>query len=86
MKGALSGRDGLIHAGVRNLHAYGYPSCNTTNILTDMIYKAFFISMLRDNLGKGADKDINSLLVELEKKTTPVKARKAQVDSGKKEE
>ena len=41
----------LIAAGVKNLHAYGYPSCNASNILTDQIYSAFFASMLRDNKG-----------------------------------
>lgn len=36
------------------------------NILTEDVFKRFFISMLKDNLGKGADKDINALLAELD--------------------
>ena len=64
-KRGLTGRDGLIWAGVRNLHEFGYPKCDTRNILTDDIYKMFFVSMLKDNLGKGADRDINALLREL---------------------
>ena len=54
----------LIEAGVKNLQAFGYPGCNKDNILTDKLYKAFFDSMLRDNLGNGEtiDKAINELL------------------------
>ena len=58
-------KDKLIAAGVKNLRAYGYPDCNAENILTDMIYREFFASMLRDNKGKGgaeADQAIDELL------------------------
>ena len=55
----------LIKAGVRNLKEFGYPDVDEKNILTDMIFKEFFRSMLKDNLGKGADKEINALLAEL---------------------
>jgi len=57
-------KDQLISAGVKNLKAYGYPECNKDNILTDQIYKAFFVSMLKDNKGNGAaiDKAIYELL------------------------
>lgn len=55
----------LIAAGVRNLREYGYPKCDESNILTDKIYSAFFRSMLEDNKGKGADKEIDALLKEL---------------------
>lgn len=61
-------RNKLLAAGVRNLKEFGYPHVNVDNILTDEIYKAFFVSMLRDNLGKGADKDIKALLAELGEK------------------
>lgn len=61
-------RDRLIKAGVRNLKEFGYPHVDEKNILTDDIYKQFFISMLNDNLGKGADKDIKALLSELGEK------------------
>jgi hypothetical protein len=59
----------LIAAGVKNLRAYGYPECNADNILTDRIYRAFFASMLRDNLGKAGaavDAEINALLTQTE--------------------
>ena len=58
-------RDQLVIAGVKNLKEFGYPSVTAKNILTDLIYKAFFVSMLRDNLGKGYDSDIKLLLKEL---------------------
>lgn len=56
----------LIAAGVKNLKEFGYPNVDTSNILTDEIYKRFFISMLKDNLGQGVDKQINELLSELD--------------------
>ena len=61
-------RDNLIAAGVKNLKEYGYPGCNKKTILTDDVYKAFFISMLKDNKGFRADIDavIDGLLAELE--------------------
>lgn len=58
-------RDQLITAGVRNLKEFGYPMVNKENILTDDVFKRFFVSMLRDNYGQGADDAINSLLEEL---------------------
>lgn len=58
-------RQKLITAGIKNLKEYGYPGVTEENILTDDIYKAFFKSMLNDNLGKGADNAIKSLLAEL---------------------
>jgi hypothetical protein len=58
-------RDKLIAAGVKNLREFGYPSCTAENILTDDIFKAFFVGMLKDNKGKGADKEIDALLAEL---------------------
>ena len=59
--------DKLIEAGVKNLHAYGYLSCDKVNILTDMIYRAFFASMLKDNKGKAGaavDRAIDNLLAK----------------------
>jgi hypothetical protein len=55
----------LIDAGVNNLSEFGYPMANKSNILTDDVFKRFFVSMLRDNLGKGVDDAINGLLTEL---------------------
>ena len=61
-------RQNLIKAGVRNLQEFGYTSVNEKNILTDEMFKKFFVSMLRDNMGfrSDIDKTINSLLKELE--------------------
>lgn len=39
----------IIAAGVRNLHEFGYPDCDSKNILTDRIYAAFFDSMLQEH-------------------------------------
>lgn len=58
----------LIDAGVRNLQEFGYPGCTKDNILTDMIYSAFFKNMLESNLGKGFDQEIRNLMRKLPKK------------------
>jgi hypothetical protein len=39
-------RTELISAGVKHLREFGYPKCDPTNILTTMIYRTFFKSML----------------------------------------
>lgn len=59
-------RNKLIANGVKNLKEYGYPDCNKDNILTDEIYKGFFVSMLKDNKGvqQNLDKTIDGLLKE----------------------
>lgn len=58
-------RQKLLEAGVKNLKAFGYPSVTVDNILIDAVYLVFFRSMLEDNLGKGFDKQINSLIAEI---------------------
>lgn len=60
-------REKLIANGVKNLKEFGYPEVNETNILTDVIYSAFFKNMLQDNFGHSSeiDKVINELLTEL---------------------
>lgn len=58
-------RASLIKAGVRNLKEFGYTQVDEKNILTDTVFKKFFGSMLRDNLGQGADATIISLLGEI---------------------
>lgn len=61
-------RDKLIAAGVRNLQEFGYPKCDAKNILTDYVYKKFFLSMLKENRGQisaEADKAIDVLVEEL---------------------
>jgi hypothetical protein len=63
-------KDKLLEAGVNNLKEYGYPEVNKETILTDLIYKGFFKSMLKDNLGKSnkvVDGIINDLLTEINK-------------------
>lgn len=59
----------LIEAGVKNLKSFGYPSCTKENIITDKIFRAFFLSMLKDNLGKEkkCDASINALIDECNK-------------------
>jgi len=60
----------LINAGVSNLKEFGYPDVNEDNILTDMVYSAFFKSMLEDNKGKRKEVDaaIDEILNELKNK------------------
>jgi hypothetical protein len=43
-------REQLIQAGIKNLKEFGYPSVNEENILTDMIYSAFFKQMLEETI------------------------------------
>lgn len=61
-------RSNLIAAGVRNLREFGYPTANHTNILTSDVFKRFFASMLKDNLGQDSDVTIKALLAELGEK------------------
>lgn len=58
-------KDRLVIAGVRNLKEFGYPNVTAGNILTDEVYAAFFASMLKENLGQGADAEINDLLKQI---------------------
>jgi hypothetical protein len=59
-------REHLLKAGVKNLKEFGYPEVTTETILTDIIYKEFFKSMLEDNKGNGKqiDEVIDQLLSE----------------------
>jgi len=45
----------LLEAGVKNLKEFGYPSVDTENILTDMIYSGFFKGMLEDTIEAGGN-------------------------------
>jgi hypothetical protein len=58
----------LIAAGIKNLKTFGYPDVNEKNILTDQIYSALFLSMLKENLGHGKaiDKEVNALIKQVE--------------------
>lgn len=61
-------KDQLIAAGVRNLKEFGYPDVTRDNILTDMIFRKFFRSMLEGTFGRGADVVVNALLREIDEK------------------
>jgi len=52
----------LIADGVDNVKGFGYPSCDKTNILTDIIYSKFLLYMLKKKRGRGFDKDIDGLI------------------------
>ena len=57
-------RDKIIAAGVATLKEFGYPSVDKDNILTDMIYSAFFKTMLEGNLGDPVhDQDVLKELI-----------------------
>ena len=60
-------REHLLKAGVKNLKEFGYPEVTTETILTDIIYGAFFKSMLGDSKGNSeqVDKVIDQLLLEI---------------------
>ena len=58
-------RHKLISAAIRNMREFGYPGVNAENIITDQVYSMFFDSMLKENLGHGVDKDIESLRNEI---------------------
>lgn len=65
-------RDQLIEAGIHNLKQFGYPSVNKDNILTDMIFKEFFKSMLKDTFEEFPEQvNCKSLLEELNGSDTP---------------
>jgi len=61
-------KDKLLEAGVKNLYEFGYPSVTKENILTDMVYSAYFKNMLTDNIGKSnntVDKIIEGLIQQI---------------------
>jgi hypothetical protein len=64
----MATREHIIAIGVRNLQDFGYPKCNSENILTDNIYKEFFKCMLVDVPLANPDQDnvIQKLLKEIE--------------------
>jgi hypothetical protein len=64
----MSIRETLISAGVGNLRQFGYPTCDSENILTDLIFSAFFVQMLKENKGAGdkIDAEIDAIIAEIE--------------------
>ncbi len=57
----------IINNGIKNMQEFGYPGVNAENITTDTVYKLFFENMLKENLGKGFDTEINHLLGQITK-------------------
>lgn len=60
-------KEKLIQNGIKNLSEFGYEMVDKENILTDLVYSAFFLRMLKDNLGidKRADEAIKELINEI---------------------
>lgn len=55
----------LKQAGVKNLKHFGYPHVDTTNIMSDRIYSAFFVSMLKETRDANVHYPIKNACVEL---------------------
>jgi hypothetical protein len=60
-------REQLLNSGVKNLKEFGYKEVNITNILKDEVYRLFFFSILKSNIGndKQVDEVIKVLLLEI---------------------
>lgn len=43
-------RDTVLASGVKSLRRYGYRSCTEENIMTDMVYSAFFKTLLEKTI------------------------------------
>lgn len=61
-------RQHIIENAVKNMHDFGYEHATKDNIFTDEVYRKFFRSMIKSNLGSGAtvDEVLNCLLRELD--------------------
>ena len=61
-------RNDLIEAGVKSLRMFGYPNCNSENILTDAVYKRFFKADLLDvkDIKPSLEDVANALIKEIE--------------------
>lgn len=65
-------RENIIKVAVDRAHEFGYPSCTIGNIMTDQVYKMFFISILKQEIsvrsGQGGFvmECLKALLMELE--------------------
>lgn len=58
-------REGLIKAGIKNLKEFGYPHASAANILTDLVYKKVFVSMLKSDENVNVRRDIEEVRLEL---------------------
>jgi len=61
----------IIDQAVKNMHEFGYSHVNSKNILTDEVYKQFFLSMLKTSLCHESDlcafEALSELITEVEK-------------------
>ena len=55
-------RHRIMLKGAAGLREFGYPNCTHENILTDQIYRAFFLETLKDASGHS---DIDALIEEI---------------------
>lgn len=62
LKPLSAAQNRIVDAGVLNLKQFGYPSVNADNIFTDRVFRELFVGMLKDNLGRGADAELNDLI------------------------
>ena len=68
-------RDRLIALEVKSLQDFGYPACSAETLMVDELYRAFFISHLREAraVAKAPQREvIDGLLQELEPLPQPL--------------
>ncbi len=70
-KNSAEFREKVIEVAVKAAHEFGYPDCDKNNILTDEVYKMFFVSILRQSLGPSMaiNDEIKKLINEIESAT-----------------
>ncbi len=70
-KNSAEFREKVIEVAVKAAHEFGYPDCDKNNILTDEVYKMFFVSILRQSLGPSMaiNDEIKKLVNEIESAT-----------------
>jgi hypothetical protein len=61
-------REKVVDVAVKAAHEFGYPDCNKNNMLTDEVYKLFFVSILRQSFGPSMtiNDEIKKLINEIE--------------------
>lgn len=74
-------RKQIIANGVKALRKFGYPTVNAKNILTDRVYGAFFLSMLREATEAKTHPDVLAVAKKLisEIEASNKSARKGEV-------
>lgn len=58
-------RSTIIMFGVNNLKEFGYPQVDTSNILTDHIYKVLFKAMLEDPVNISPSEKVEKIRLAL---------------------